>query len=276
MSKKSSARLTGYTERNVPVHRFPFDTAEHRNGRPFKFDFKTPPISEWGDHPQTFIGPVRDDNTQPYLEFRFKDSTKKELCRELACLRRTDEAARAAFIDDLEWAMVGYCASELVKKRAKSERDRDRSLMKELHKCLSALLVPLREAISPERRFPLPAIGPKGLQVPLDSEFVKGVIERLEELHQSFARVFEAEARRKRALPKNRGGRPREFTRRDIIERAAKNYNTRFGKWPLKSRKSPFLNVLNIALTAAGSPNGDLYKELRGVLRELKDSSAAS
>ena len=251
MSKKSRARLTGFTWRFVPVDKLPFNTPAHRDCIPFPHDFDAAPLPKrWGDHPQTFIGPVR-DGKQECVEFRFDGQTKKDLHEALARLGGAGEAARTAFIGDLEWALLLYITFELVDERAKRERDKDQSPVKKVRKHLGAALVAMHEVISPERR--APSVDPN-----LNPEIVNGLVKRLD------------------LASKNRGGRPREWPRRRFIQQAAESYKTHFGEWPPESRGSSFLNVLSIALTAVGSPEVDLHKEVCEVVRELKGSSATS
>jgi hypothetical protein len=229
----------------------------------------------WGDHPKTFIDRLRGD-TQECVEFCFKDPQKDELRRELSRVRKADDAAIEAFIERLEWAMTGSIASRLVCLRARDGNSRNAQLIKNLHARLGAVLGPLREAISPDRWCPLP-MHPNGRGF-LPLEFVMETLRRVEFLHQSYGRSIKSDTERKCAS-KNRGGRPREWTRREFIKQAAEDYRAHFTAWPSSTRDGPFLAVLRIALKAV-SPQvpdpqvHDLYKEVRRILRDLKGSTS--
>ena len=224
------------------------------------------PVREgWGDHPKTFIGPLR-NGEQECVEFSFTPWQRKKLHKKLSSVRETDDAAKEAFIDDLEWALTGSLAAQIVTARAKDWKATDAQLVKDLVRPLGAVVDLLRKAASPDRPLPLELLHPSGRFLP--PEFIKEIFLRVECLYQCCRYCIEGE---KKGASKNRGGRPRDWTRHKFIKQAVEDYRARFTAWPPATRKGPFLAVLRIALKAADrQPVFDLSKEVREILRDLK------
>lgn len=223
------------------------------------------PVSEdWGAHPKVFIGPLR-NGEQECVEFSFRRWQRKKLHKELSSVQETDDAAKEAFIDDLEWALRGFLATQIVTARAKDWLDTDAQLVKDLVRPLGAVVDLLRKAASPGRPLPLGLVHPSdGF---LSPEFIKETFQRVEYLHQGCRYRIKCEEK----ASKNRGGRPRDWTRHKFIKQAVEDYRARFTAWPPATRKGPFLAVLRIALKAADrQPVFDLSKEVREILRDLK------
>lgn len=230
----------------------------------------------WGDHPKGFIALLR-GYPEEYVEFSFEPSPKEELRRILSRGRKINkpiadaDMAKKAFIGDLEWALTCFLAAQIETTRPGDGVDEDLQLLKKLHRCLGAVLGPLREMISPDRRYIPQLFRPNGPGF-LPPEFVIETFQRMESLYIGYGRCIELVTEVKGRNP--RGGRPREWLRRDFIERAAKAYRTNFGDWPASTRDGPFLSVLDIALKAVGFHVQDLYPEVRKILQELKGSTS--